>query len=171
MATIARNKKQAGFTLIEILITLGLFLILACIALPSFNFLHRLLVKNEVYHIHAVSEYMRKKAMATGQEQYITFDVKNNKYTYDGILYSLPKSVQFASLPDIKGPPSAPYSTIKSPITVKRTTMTFYPSGIIDAGTIYLADKDKQIQYALSSPVSQVSLLRIYRYNGKWVLL
>ena len=43
-----------------------------------------------------------------------------------------------------------------------------YPDGIIQSGTVYVIDSSKKCMYALSSPISQVSYLRKYSYNGKW---
>ena len=73
-------------------------------------------------------------------------------------------------LPGAKGPPCAPTEVIKQPITFKGNKIIFNPDGIISAGSIYVVDATGRSMYALTSGVTPVSYLRMYRYdNGTWV--
>ena len=62
-------------------------------------------------------------------------------------------------------------SKIEKAITFPGYAIHFYPTGIISSGTVYLVDKKKKCMYALSNAVSQVSYLRLYRYDGRWKLI
>jgi len=80
----------------------------------------------------------------------------------------LPAKVFFGFMPGAKGPPASANKLILKSITFTNNRIIFYPTGIISAGTVYLIDQAKQVMYALSNGVSQISFLRTYRYNGSW---
>lgn len=112
--------------------------------------------------------YLQRIAMVTNKKQILTFDTARNCYTYRGHEERLSSYTTFGTLNNVKGPPSTPTHTINNPITFIGKRITFTPNGILQPGTIYLTDKNKQYQFALSVPVSQISFLRKYQYDGKW---
>ena len=92
-------------------------------------------------------------------------------------LLKLPEVIKFGFLLGAKGPPSSPSTPINSGITFKKVEdnvykALFYADGKIQAGTVYLIDKDQQFMMALTCPISQVSCIRKYRCDsGKWICL
>ena len=166
-------KPLPAFTLIELLITLSLFLFLATLTIPLPSFVTKALVKNEIEQLHTTFSFLQQKALATGVKQKLSFDLSNNRYTYKlrskKITHKLPTKVSFGFFPNALGPPSK----ANRPITQASTfpnQITFSPDGTITPGTIYLVDNNKKIMNALTVPVSNVSYVRKYRYGDKrWV--
>lgn len=171
-ATIAKKEvrmKKAGFSLIELMIALCMVCCVIVFTFTNVTFLNRILMRCELDKLHAAALYASRCAQVTNQECVLAFDVTNNSYSTQHHKEALAKGVAFGFLPNAKGPPSAPHNPIKSPITYKNKKITFYPSGIMDAGTVYLVDEHKTMMYALSSPISQFSFVRKYRYDKTWV--
>ncbi|MCK4499119.1 hypothetical protein KAU11_01325 [Candidatus Babeliales bacterium] len=168
-----QTKPTAAFTLIELLLTLSLFIFLATLTIPLPSFFTKALVKSEVEQLHTTFSFLQQKALATGAKQKLSFDISNNRYTYQLksklVTHTLPAKVSFDFLPNALGPPSK----ANRPITQASTFgayITFFPDGTITPGTIYLVDNNKKIMNALTVPVSDVSYVRKYRYGDKrWV--
>ncbi len=160
-----------AFSLIETIVTLALVCILATLTLANISFLNRSLIRSEIDKLYTACMYLQRRAQVTNTIQKLSFDCENNTYTVGNQEHQLPSGLMFGSMPGAKGPPSAPRVLIKKPSTFGRSMIEFYPDGIIKSGTIYLVDAKKQVMYALSSAVSQVSFLRKYQYDGRWKLL
>lgn len=160
--------KARGFSLIELTVVLALLAFMLCIGSFYGSFMYRVIVRQEVEKLALICRYLQQSAMVGNLSRVLTFDVKKNGYMYDGCYEKLPNSVEFGTVPGVKGPPANPDHQIQSPITFKDERIVFHPDGIIQAGTVYLISKDRQIMYALSCPVSQVSYMRIYEYDGFW---
>jgi len=112
--------------------------------------------------------HLQRTAMVTHKNQTLIFDTVRNTYTYNGHEERLCSYARFDTIKNLKGPPSAPTTAITKPITFINNKITFTPNGILQPGTIYLADSKKHCQYALTIPVSQISFLRRYRYDTSW---
>ena len=164
------HTKQA-FTFIELLIVLTLFALLATLGVMQLSFLDETIVHAQVDQFATVCSYLQQKAMATNNEQKLVCDEQKNKYCFDNVHEILSKQVCFGFLPNVLGSPGSPSRVIKKAITFPDSTLHFYPTGIISSGTAYFTDKNKKYMYALSNAVSQVSYLRLYRYDGRWKLL
>jgi prepilin-type N-terminal cleavage/methylation domain-containing protein len=156
-----------GFVFIEILITLAIFTILVVCIKSGVYSMHRVLVKAELEHIFTIALYLQRKAMTTGVEQSIVFDTSTQSFAFEDTQCRLPKGVCFGIVPDVKGPPSWQIKTPKS-ITFSCNKITFYPSGAIQPGSVYVCDTKKEHMYALTIPVSYISLIRLYRYDDGW---
>lgn len=159
---------RKGFTLIEAMVVVCLFVVLATLGMMQLSFLDATIAHAEIDKLVAVCSYLRQKAIATNTEYVLTFDTQKNEYRGDGIHETLSPRVSFGFLPHVLGPPGSPSHTIKQPISFAGSSIHFYPTGIISSGTIYVVDKKRQHMYALSNAVSQFSFLRLYRYDGKW---
>jgi len=109
----------------------------------------------------------------TNMVQTIALDATGtiHRYTFGAVDEQLPKSIRFGAPAEVKGPPATPMRPVDSPITFKNAQITFYPDGIISAGTVYLTDTDQKTCYALTCGVGSVSFLRAYRYDKGWQLL
>lgn len=160
-----------GFSLIELMIVVAITLILATLALMHSSWISRMLIKSEIEMLAATCQHLARTAQLTQNDQELTFDISTHSYSFNGQTHALPNSLLFGAPAGVKGPPSAPSHLITSPITFPHNHIVMSPSGIIQAGTVYLTDSQKNKLYALSAPVSQVSFLRIYRYDGKWHLV
>ena len=160
-----------GFTLIELMVVIGLIALLALLTTANLNFFERIVVRAEIEKLHTLCRYLQRCAIASNKEYHLVFDASKNNYRYENHVEQLPRQVLFGFLPDAHGPPAFPRRAIQKPITFQGNRITFYPSGILSAGTLYLIDRTKQSMYALSNAVSQVSYLRMYHYTGEWQLL
>lgn len=164
-------KNSRGFSLIELAIVTALFTIVISLGLVHGSYMYRAIVKQEIEKLALICRYLQNAAMMSNTPRMLVFDIKKPGYTYEGGSELLPSSVEFGVLSGAKGPPSNPTRQIQSPITFENERIIFHPDGIIQPGTVYLVSKDKQVMYALSSPVSQVSYMRIYKYDGSWQCL
>lgn len=162
---------MSAYTLIELLIVLALFTLITTLTIANFGFLNRLVTRTELEHLHSVCRYLQQKSLATNEKQILTFNLSDNSYTFNNTLYKLPTAITFGIPPGIKGPPATPKKVITRPITFKNNTIIFCSDGIISAGTLYLRDTRSNSIYALTSAVAQVSMVRLYRYDGKWRLI
>jgi len=160
-----------GFSLIELMITITLTALIVTLTVVNVSFLHRGVIRSEVGTLYAACRYVQRCAMASNQQQVLRFNLKENSYTFDGRTATLAAPLQFGVKKGIKGPPSSPQKQITSPVTFKENTIIFSPNGVISSGTVYITDRQKKSLYALSNGIAQVSHLRKYSYNGKWVLL
>lgn len=164
--------KCSGFSLLELSIVLLLIALLMLLSGIQTGFLQRMFVRSELEQLYTVCYYLQRSAMAKHKPQTITFDLQKQSYQYNNNTeHVLPQNVQFGCTPGAKGPPSSAHNAITNPITFQNNTITFQPNGIIEPGTVYITDSKKQHTYALSCAVAQVSYLRKYQYNGKWIQL
>lgn len=160
-----------GFSLVELLIVIAIFMILSGFVAINTRFLHKAVITTHIDLLYNACYYLQKTAMASGQMQELIFDEEDQSYTYNNSHEKLPASIRFGVLPDAKGPPSSPQHPLNAAITFVDKQITFYPDGIISAGIIYIIDDDHNHMYALSSGVAHTSFLRKYRYDGKWHLM
>lgn len=162
---------RSGFSLIELSIVMCLALLLVSIISINTNFLNKYTATSELHLLHATCTHLQQCALTEKAEQKIILDSINQAYSYNGHQHKLSGDIEFGVLPNAKGPPSSPQNTLHSAVTFTDNTITFYPDGIIQSGTLYLKDTKNNSLYALSSPISSVSFLRKYRYDGKWHLM
>jgi len=164
--------QKKGFSLIEVMISLGLISLILSFGLLSIKHINRSLVKSDMENLYAICTYLQQVAMVTNKKQFLAFDIASNSYSYHNHTENLSPYTRFGLINNtIKGPPSKPTSIIKKAITFIGNKITFTPKGILQPGTIYLTDKNKQYQYALTIPISQISFLRKYQYTNQWELI
>lgn len=165
------NNKQA-FTLIEVMIVICLITLLATLAMMQLSFLDSTIARIEVDKLATVCSFLRQHAIVTNSELVLACDEQNNEYRCGTIREVLSQRISFGFLSGAMGSPGSPTHQIQKAITFPASLLHFYPTGIISSGTVYLVDKKKQYMYALSNAVSQVSFLRLYRYDsGRWKIL
>lgn len=164
------KKKRAAFTLIELMVVICLCALLAGFAMVHLSFLDRTIARAEIDKLATVCVYLQQLAIATNTEKHLIFDIQKNEYHFDAYHEKLPQHLKFGCLPGVFGPPGNPVHSVEKVITFPGHKICFYPTGIISSGTVYLTDKKGHYQYALSNAVSQVSYLRMYRYDGTWKL-
>jgi len=162
------KRKKTGFTLIEAGIVVALITLAVTLSVNNFGLFERLLVRTQAEKLFLTCRYLQQCAIINNQEYSLEFDPQKNSYSYNNQENILFKSVKLGFLPGVYGPPSNPVHAIKNPITFTHNKITFHPDGIIQSGTVYLIDENTNAMYAITSPISQFSFLRLYRYNGKW---
>ncbi|MGE0206388.1 MAG: Tfp pilus assembly protein FimT/FimU [Candidatus Babeliales bacterium] len=166
------RSQEQGSLLLNIALVLSILLVLMSIAIPRLPFMQRMVLRLELEKMHSFFHYMQQRALALHEDLTITFDPIHNRYYADTYKESLAPGVQFGVLLGSSGPPSKPSGQILSPITFKNNKAVFYKDGTIAAGTVYITDHSKHYLYALSSPVSQISYLRMYSYaRNRWIPL
>ena len=165
------NKKREGFSLLQVAITLTLVVIAIMLTVPQFSFLQKTAVRSEIEKMHALFVYMQHLAIATQQDQTIEFDVIKNCYSCNNQIIPLACGISFGTKPGVFGPPASPHALITKPITFANNKITFYTTGTMQAGTVYLVDQSKNYIYALTTPVSHISYVRRYKYEGAWMQL
>ncbi len=169
-----KNYKQnhvEGFLLIQIGIVLALLVLIITLSLSHSNLLRKQLMHAEVEKLAVLFRYFQQRACVMQTEQKLTFDERTSSYFSDNYKQTLPFGIQFGSVPNCYGPPSHPQTRINKGITFKNNTVVFSPDGSISAGTLYLVDAEKKLTYAITSPISHISFLRIYRYDSVWKCL
>ena len=158
-----------GISLLECSIVLALIACIALLGVSQSAFLYRSQVQAEIDALYAVARYLQQRAVATNTKQHLFFDVPAHSYRFNGTIHKLPSMVCFGGIEGMLGPPSAPSKPITRICSFADNEITFWPDGIIKAGTIYLVDKKKWYAYALSSAIGTVSCLRTYHYKqGMW---
>jgi Tfp pilus assembly protein FimT len=145
-------------------------LLVLCIS-GNTMFFNRSITRAQLEQLYSMCHLARQTALATNKAQTILVDIATHTYSWGSRKESLPRTIRFGFIPGTQGPPSNPTTILHTPITFAGNKITFYPDGIIQAGTLYLVDEQETIMYALSNAVSQFSYLRMYRYDGTWHLL
>lgn len=155
--------------MIEIVIYLAIIILLTTITLTNFWFLQRSVVQLELSQLQAAFDYTRQLAIATNQAQIITFDQTNHSYNYGKYSHKLPNYSRFGYAPHTYGPPSDPKTPITQAITFDQQQALISPQGVIAPGTVYLTDQQHKLTCALTTPLSQITLMRKYKnLNGHW---
>lgn len=169
MKHIRLNKN--GFMLFELVITVALLAFIILLGVGIFSGLQHILVHLEAQKLAVTCRCLQYQAQSSNSAQQLFFEPTKQSYYFNNHHEKLVEGVQFGRGTGVIGTPSRPNQTPSSPITFVQNRITFFPQGILQAGTVYLTSREKAVTYALSTPISQVSFLRIYRYNGKWSLI
>ena len=79
----ASHKKSSGFSLIELLITLGILIITLTIALPGFReFFDRERLINATEEVYGMLQKARMESMARSDEMHVNFASDTNSWSY-----------------------------------------------------------------------------------------
>lgn len=161
-----------GFFLLELMVVLALFAFVVSLSFLNDSLLTKSQLRAEIDKLYAAISYGHRCALASGKEEFLVFDSKKNMYSCNGRSEKLPRGIMFGASTETKGPPSTPTHPISSPITFINEHITFNPTGIMQAGTVYMTDEKKRYVYALSIPVGHVSHIRKYMFhNSTWQLI
>jgi type II secretory pathway pseudopilin PulG len=166
-----RFQNKQGASLVELLVVCTIVVLLAGLCAHGLSNVQRATVRSELALLHSTCRYAQKSAIAMHQEQRIVLDLSAHAYTYGATRHVLHAGVIFGFPPLAKGPPAHPEALLTKPSSFVDNTIVCYPTGIISAGSLYLSNAARSCCYALSNGVSQVSYVRCYEYQGKWVLL
>jgi prepilin-type N-terminal cleavage/methylation domain-containing protein len=169
-------RAKTGFSLIELTVVLALAAILATLVMATSGVYSRFLVRAELDKLYSVCCYVKQVAQVTGRPEAVSFNLGQHSYSYENVQEKLAPPVVFGAELGAKGPPSSPRSPIARAVTFPNNQIIFHPTGIMQAGTVYISSRDSASQdlrntHALSCAVSQVSFLRRYAYDGTWRLI
>jgi len=162
---------QKGFALLQVGLVLSILLVLLTITLARAPFFHSFFLKSEIIKLSFLCKYLQRLAIATHQNQMLSFDIAKNGYSTQSGFYRFPREVKFGCISGAQGPPSHPEKEITSFCTFKNNQIHFYPNGTIDSGSIYLTDSGHNYMYALTIPPAYISFIRLYKYADTWVVL
>lgn len=161
-------------TLLECCIAIAIIAFVSLLGAHFFGIQSQSLLRFELEKLYSAVVYAQRKAIATGIEQVIKLDLKNQSYVIDEAHYTLHSGVTYGYAPESWGPPAHPVYQIDKSVTFKDDTIICYADGTLNAGTLYLKDKRSKYFYALTSGITPTVYLRMYRYQNKikkWHLL
>lgn len=147
----------------ELLIILPLLVFLISLSLQKGFFLKKTVLDAETQGLRMVFTYLQQKAIMTGSKQFFVFLPDKNGYYYirntKQVFCKLAPQISFGVIPGTKGPPSRKNNLVKNEITFRsgknKKFVTFYPTGHISPGSVYLVDNDRCVMRSIS-----VSILR-----------
>lgn len=169
--------RKQGFSLIELLVVISLFIFIITITYPRLSFINNQLLTAEIEKLYTTFSFLQQKAIASNEKQELIFTTTNNSYTYKyagkSFTHTFPNQIKFGYLKNSNGPPSSPSKLITQAITFRSKNnlnkANFFSNGKISPGTAYLIDKEEKFMKALTCPISQVSYIRKYFYQDyKW---
>lgn len=162
---------KSGFTLIEVVTTLALFIFIALITIPTINFYNSQLVKAELATLEMNINYLNSLSNLDKEKKILKFNIKDNSYNFENKTHKLNNNVKFGFLNNSFGPPSSPKKAIKEASTFKNDEIEFIINNYT-SGTIYFCDKNKKYMFAISTGVAKKKFVRKYQYlNKKWITL
>lgn len=160
------KKNNHGYSITELSIVLVLVCFLCTVTMGLFISLRKIVIGAEIESLQNACWYLQQRALATGEQQHIRFDEKNNNYVVGNIVEQLSSGITFGASKKMLGSPGNPVRAIQKPITFADNRMTFFPNGTISAGSVYLKTESEQ-NYAFTSSVAPIASFRMYRSNEK----
>jgi type II secretory pathway pseudopilin PulG len=167
-----RLANREGFTLIQVLLVLALSALLATVTVPVFTFFDRLSARAELDRLYELCMLLQQRAQLENKEYKLKLDLEKHMYVVyqqdqeqQDQQHALAKSVRFGIVPGVKGPPAQPSKILIKPVSFPQNTITFYPTGVIHPGSLYLVDRSTASLYALTAAVSSFSYIRRYSYT------
>jgi hypothetical protein len=153
------------------MIVVCIIAVLVGLSLPHFSFLRSLQLTTELQKLSTFFTYVQQRAIASGIQQELLFDQTKKTYGINGRYQQLPDGIEFGVISGALGPPSNPIVPITAAISFTNQKVVFLPDGTLQSGAVYLIDRDKKYMAALTTPIGDVSHLRMYTYNNGWKLL
>ena len=175
-----------GFTLIELVTTIAIFILVLSISISSLDFYKAQIIKAELSKLEMNINFMQKLSELKKEKLILSFNSDGYLLTSrpNGFeQHKLNSNVKFGFIPNSYGPPSAlkatadksnpllrqNYAERAKPITkacsFENNQIIFEPNGNISSGVIYFCDSAKKVMYALSTAVAKKQIVRKYRYS------
>lgn len=125
----------------------------------------------ELERLYALCTFVQHKAQADNRTYEIVLDEKKGTINSPFFSETIAPQVLFGTIKGVRGPPATPTHPIKKAITFIGSKIVCEPTGIMQAGAIYLTDRHHHCLYALSIAVGKISYIRRYVHRNNWVLL
>jgi hypothetical protein len=158
-------------SLIELVVVMAGCMILLLCSSQFIGTVQRMVARAELGLLALTVRTEQQKALLTGTEKKIIFEPDGSGYTAATRKYQFQRGISLGAPPGAYGPPSDPRTPITKPLTFPDRTITCYPRGSIQAGTVYLKAPAYQHYYALTAGVAHYSFLRLYQYKLNWIPL
>ncbi len=162
---------KQGIVLIEFAVVIALLICIAFLSMGMIALTNHAYVRAELEKFSACVHYLQRKAQLEKKQIILHIDTQKNRYYGSGIMHSLSRGVMFGIQLQVKGPPATEQALLAQAVTFKEQKIFFYPDGTLSAGSIYFTDTKKSCLFALTCAVAQVSYIRTYRFDKKWLLL
>ncbi len=154
---ILTRKRQSGFTLIELIVTVVILSILAGFAIPGFSrWLPGYRLKSAARDVFSNLQLAKLEAIKQNQDCNVTFDTGNKEYT----ISLLSRTVKFA---DYKS--GVTYQAPGAETTA--ATITFNSRGLspINKGYVYLSNAKNSAYYRVGLP-SVAGVVKLEKWQG-----
>jgi len=158
---------RVGYLLFELLVVLVLIAIVALATMGTGSWQSHQLLRYEVDTLYYAIIAASQRALCRGTLERLSFPTRTS-WRSAATEHTLAESVTFGTIPQLKGPPSHPVTTVTDPISFVGHGIICYPNGQVQPGTVYFTDEQQHV-YAITCPVSSISYMRRYRYvDGRW---
>jgi hypothetical protein len=164
-------KAGSGASLIELVVVLAGFMILLLCSGQFVGIVQRMVARAELGLLALTIRTEQQKALLTGTEKTIVFGPEGSGYVVAAQRHQFQHGITLGAPPGAYGPPGDPRAPITRPLTFPNRTITCYPRGSIQAGTVYLKAPAYRQYYAITAGVAQFSFLRLYQYRLDWIPL
>jgi hypothetical protein len=158
-------------SLTELVVVIAGFMILLLCSGQFMGMVQRMVARAELGLLALTIRTEQQKALLTGMEKTVVFTPEGSGYLAATQHHQFQHGIELGAPPGAYGPPSDPRTPITKPLTFPNHTITCYPRGNIQAGTVYLKAPAYQQYYALTAGVAQFSFLRLYQYRLDWIPL
>jgi hypothetical protein len=161
---------KRGIVLFELMIMLALCAVGWWCTMAYWRISHQATITAQIDRIRLFCLESLYRALYTGLLQHIT--IRGNRLIDDqGHEIVLDNELSFGVVSGTYGPPGLPQALVTDPVTFPGHTIVLHPSGVMNAGTLYLVSRDLKTGYALSSSVGAFGFLRWYTQRAsRWVV-
>lgn len=166
--TSLNKNPKAGYSLLELILCIGMMGIFFHYSVTLIRPLYKTLVDLEAWHFKALCFHMQSLAIIKNLPYTLAINPATSAYLSPVYSALLTPQVKLGAHEPLYGPPSNPYQLITTATTFAHNTITFYPSGAIQPGTLYLHSAFAHYQMAVSIDIGTPAHVQIYAYQHGW---
>ncbi len=137
----SRIARPEGFTLLELLVVIGLVSLLMAIVFPSLYGAEGMRLKSDATRIASVLRYLNDTSIATKDGYSLTFDFRENTISWKGP--DVEKTEQFKSLTSVELPS-------KGNVSEGQVVVSFGPLGIQESLVVHLRQPGETMMVAFN---------------------